>query len=113
VLLLELQIFVVESVDAVDHGLNQLNFGISQAVLVGNVVGDSGLSARLAAGSSGLKVEGFATLLQGGDALLGPAGQVNVDRGPHAGAKVGGAGVEETETGVEHKLASGLGLSSR
>ena len=32
--------------------------------------------------------------LQCGEAFLGPPWQVNVDRGAHAGAQVGGAGVE-------------------
>jgi len=61
-------------------------------MLVGYVIGDSCLSARLTTGSLGLKVVGFAMLLQGEDAILGTARQVNVVRSPHAGTKVGGAG---------------------
>ena len=65
VLLLELQILLVESVDTINHGLDQLNLGVAQAVLVGNVVGDASLATRFSAGSSGLEVESFAPLLQG------------------------------------------------
>ena len=65
VLLLELQILLVESVDTINHGLDQLNLGVAQAVLVGNVVGDSVVATRLSAGSSGLKLQLFTALLQG------------------------------------------------
>ena len=64
-------ILLVESVDTVNHLLDQLDLAVAQPVLVGDVVGDSGLSARLSPGSSGLKVE-----------LLTPGSQ-------HLGSKLG------------------------
>ena len=39
VLLLELDILLVEGVDAVDHALHKLDLGVAQTVLVGDVVG--------------------------------------------------------------------------
>ena len=110
VFLLELQILVVESVNSINHGLDQFNFRVAQAVLIGNVIGDAGLAARLTTGSSGLQVQAFAPLLQWWDTLLGPSGQVNMNWSPHARAKIGGTGVEETKTGVKHEFAAGFGL---
>ncbi len=39
VLLLELQVLLVEGVDTVNHLLDQLDLGVAQAVLVGDVIG--------------------------------------------------------------------------
>jgi hypothetical protein len=39
VLLLELQILLVESIDTVNHGLDKLNLGVSKTVLVGDIIG--------------------------------------------------------------------------
>ena len=44
-------VFFVEGVDTIDHLLHKLNLGVSQPVLVGDVVGDAGLAARLTTGS--------------------------------------------------------------
>ena len=79
-------------------------------MLVGDVVCDSSLSARLASGSTWLEGQRLAPLLEGVQSLLGPAGQVDVDGGPHACAKVGGAGVEVAETGVQEELLARLVL---
>ena len=38
-LLLELEVLLVEGVDTVNHALDELNLGVAQAVLVGDVVG--------------------------------------------------------------------------
>ena len=38
-LLLQLHILLPQSVDSVDHDLDQLDLGVAQAVLVGDVVG--------------------------------------------------------------------------
>ena len=54
----------------------------------------------------------FTTGLQRLQTLLGPAGQVDVDRGPHAGSQVGGAGVDVTILGVKHEVLSRLGLDA-
>ena len=56
VLLLELQVLLVECVHSVDHGLDELNLGIAQSVLVRDVVGDSSLTAGFSTGSTRLKV---------------------------------------------------------
>ena len=42
--------------------------------------------------------------LQSRQSLLGPARQVNVDRGAHPGAEVGRAGVEVAVLGVQHEV---------
>jgi hypothetical protein len=112
VLLLELQVLREESVDTVDHGLDKLHLGVAQAMLVGNVVGDSIVTAGFTASTSRLNLELFATGLQCGQTLLGPAGKVNVDRSPHAGSKIGGAGVEESVLLVEQEVLSGLLLDN-
>ncbi len=109
-LLLELLVLLVQGVDTVDHGLDQLDLRVAKTVLVGDVVGDARLAARLTTGSPGLQVELLAALLQGRKALLGPPGQVNVHRGPHASAEVGGAGVEVAIPGVEHEVLARLSL---
>jgi len=108
VLLLELQILLVQKVDSVNHGLDKLDLGVAQSVLVGNVIGDAGLAARLTAGASGLKVQLLTARLQSGKTLLGPAGKIDVDRSPHTGSKVGGARVQVSVLLVEEELLSGL-----
>merc|ERR1719458_1392683 len=94
VLLLQGLVLLPEGVDTVNHGLDELDIGVSQPVLVGHVVGAAIEATRLSTGSTGLDGELLAPLLQGVNALLGASGQVNHDGGPHAGAKVGGAGVD-------------------
>ena len=94
VLLLELDVLHVDGIDTVDHGLNELHLGVAEPVLVGDVVGDAGLAAGLAPRAAGLQAQLLAALLEGGQALLRPAGQVDVHGRPHAGAEVGGAGVK-------------------
>merc|ERR1719167_1537 len=93
-----------------DAGLSQLDLGVTQAVLVGDVVGDAGLAAGLAAGTAGLEGQLFAPLLEGIKTLLGPSGQVDVDGCPHASAQVGGAGVEVAQATVQEELLAGLVL---
>ena len=64
------------------------------------------LAARLSTSTTGLEVELFAPGLQLVNAILGPAGQVNVDGGTHASSQVGGAGVDVAELlGVLELLA--------
>merc|ERR1719167_220489 len=91
-----------------DAGLSQLDLGVTQAVLVGDVIGDAGLSAGLAAGTAGLEGQLFAPFLEGLQTLLGPSGQVDVDGCPHASAQVGGAGVEVAQATVQEELLAGL-----
>jgi len=95
--LLVLLVLLPQGVDSINHLLDELNLGVSEPVLVGDVVGKASLAARLSTSSTGLQVKLFATSLELGNAMLGPARQVNMDRGPHTSAKVGGAGVDVTE----------------
>jgi len=112
VLLLQFEVLLVQGVDTVNHGLDKLDLGVSQSVLVGDVIGVSGLAARLAAGATGLDSELLAPLLQGWETLLGPAGQVDVDGGPHAGAQVGWAGVDVAELLRQLEVLARLGLDA-
>ena len=41
VLLLELKVLLPQGVDAINHDLDQLHLGVSQTVLVGDIVGVS------------------------------------------------------------------------
>merc|ERR1719397_2496975 len=106
--LLVLLVLLPQGVDAINHLLDELNLGVSEPVLVGDVVGEAGLATRLSAGSTGLQVKFFATSLELVNAVLGPARQVNVHRGPHASTKVGGAGVDVTEPLVEAEVLARL-----
>jgi len=109
-LLLQSQVLLVEGVDTIDHGLNQLNFRVAQTVLVGNVISDASLATRFTTGATGLESQLLAPGLQSGQTLLGPSGQVNVDRSPHASSQVGGARVEVAKTGIQQEFLSRLGL---
>merc|ERR550534_12642 len=103
-------VLLPQGVDAINHLLDELNLGVSEPVLVGDVVGVSSLAARLSTGSTGLQVKFLATSLQLVNAVLGPARQVNVDRGPHASAKVGGAGVDVAVLLVKTEVLASLSL---
>ena len=109
-LLLQSQVLSVESVDTIDHRLDQLDLRVAQAVLVGNVISDASLAARLTTGSTGLKGQLFTPGLQSGQTLLGPSRQVNVNRGPHASSQVGGARVQVTVLLVQQEVFAGLVL---
>ena len=101
-------VLLVESVDTVNHLLEQLDLAVAQPVLVGDVVGDPGLAAGLAPGDPGLQVELLAPGRQHLGAQLGPAREVNVDRGPHACAQVGGAGVDVAISRIKHEVMTRL-----
>ena len=79
VLRLQGVVFLVECVHPINHLLHKLNLRVTQPVLVGDVVGDAGLATRLSPGAPGLQVQFLATSCQGLQALLGPAGKVDVD----------------------------------
>merc|ERR1712012_55778 len=94
-ILLELFVLIPELVHTINHLLDQLDLRVPEPVLVGDVVGVSGLATRLSTGSTGLQVKLLAASLQSVNAgLFSPALKINVDGGPHASAKVGGAGVD-------------------
>ena len=46
VLLLESLVFLPEGVDTVNHGLDKLDLGVSQPVLVGDVIGAAWIEGR-------------------------------------------------------------------
>jgi hypothetical protein len=110
VLLLEFEILLVEGVDTINHGLDELDLRVSQSVLVGDVISVSSLATRFTTGSTGLNGKLFAPLLEGIKTLLGPAGKVNVDGGSHASAQVGWAGVDVAELGGEQEVLARLSL---
>jgi len=110
VFLLEFQVLLVEGVDTINHGLDELDLRVSQTVLVGNVIGVSSLAAGFSAGSAWLNGEFFAPLLEDIDALLGVSGQVDVDRGSHASSQVGGARVDVAELLGDLEVLAALGL---
>merc|ERR1719490_103098 len=103
-------VLLPQGVDSVNHLLDELNLRVSEPVLVGDVVGVSGLAARLSTGATGLQVQLLATSLQLVDAVLGPARQVDVDRGPHASTQVGGAGVDVAILLVKAEVLARLSL---
>ena len=109
---LQLNIFLVKGVDTIDHGLDKLDLGVSQSVLVGDVVGVSSLATRLTAGATGLDSELLAPGLELVNALLGPSGEVDVDGGPHASAQVGGAGVDVAELLGQLEVLARLSLDT-
>merc|ERR1719310_1504424 len=95
-LLLELLVLLPESVDSVNHGLDKFNLGVAKTMLVGDVISVTSLASRFSAGSTGLNLQFLASNLELLDTLLGPSGEVNMDRGSHASTEVGGAGVDVT-----------------
>merc|ERR1711936_1024735 len=108
--LLVLLVLLPQGVDTVNHLLDQLNLGVSEPVLVGDVIGESSLTTGLSTGSTGLQVQLLAASLQLVNAVLGPARQVNVDGSPHASTKVGGAGVDVTELLAKAEVLARLSL---
>jgi len=94
VCLLELNILIIELVDAVDHGLHQLHLGVAQTVLVGNVISAASLATGLSACATWLHAQLLAAGLEGWHTFGGPSGQIDVHRGSHACSQVAGAGVQ-------------------
>ena len=111
-LLLKYQVFLVEGVDTINHGLDKLNLRVAQPVLVGDVIGVSSLATRLTTGATGLNSKLLAPGLKLVKTLHGPAGKVNVDRGPHASAQVGWARVNVTELLRQLEVLARLGLDT-
>merc|ERR1712012_1517587 len=107
-ILLELFVLIPQLVHTINHLLDKLNLRVSEPVLVGDVVGVSGLATRLSTGATGLQVKLLATSLELVNAVLGPAGQVNVNRCPHASTKVGGAGVDVAKPLIQAEVLARL-----
>merc|ERR1719476_62873 len=101
-------VFLPQGVDTINHLLDQFNLRVSEPVLVGDIVSVSGLATRFTTGATGLQVKLLATSLELVDAVLGPAGQVNVNRCPHASTKVGGAGVDVAEPLIQAEVLARL-----
>ena len=92
----------------------QSHLRVSEPMFVGDVIGDPSLTSRLSPGASWLHLQLLATFLdrkndyvmssrdnrherlnlESRKTFLGPSREVDMDRGAHAGAQVGGAGVE-------------------
>ena len=72
-------VLLVESVDAVNHLLDQLHLGVAQAMLVGDVVSDASLTTGLSPGTTWLQLELFTPGSQHLRPQLGPAGKIDVD----------------------------------
>lgn len=109
-LLLELNILSVQGVDTVNHALDKFNLGVSETVLVGDIISVTSLATRFTAGTPRLDLEFFTPLLEGFKTFLGPTGQVNVDGGSHASTKVGWAGVDVAVLGIKHEVLAGFSL---
>merc|ERR1719170_40237 len=107
VLLLELEVLLPQGVDGVNHDLDQLDLGVAETVLVGDVIGVASLTAGLSLSATRLDSELLAPGLELVHGLGSPSGEVNVDGGPHASAQVGGAGVD-----VSVLLGAGVVLAS-
>jgi hypothetical protein len=72
-------VFLPQFVDTINHLLYKLNLGVSQSVLVGDVISVTSLAARFSTGSTGLKMKFLTTGLQFVNGVLGPSGKINVD----------------------------------
>jgi len=110
VLLLELEVLLPEGVDSVNHDLDQLNLGVSETVLVGDVISVSSLTARFSAGSTGLNSELLASCLEFVNSLLSVSGKINVDGSSHASSKIGWARVDVSVLLGEGIVLARLGL---
>jgi len=108
--LLPFQIFFVESINCINHDLDQLDLRVSKTMLVGDVISASSLATRFSAGSTGLDSELLTASLELVNTFLGPAREVNVDGGTHTSSKVGGAGVDITILLRESKFLSRFSL---
>ena len=63
-LLLEFSVFLDKGVDTINHLLYQLDLAVTQPMLVGDVIGDTGLSTGLSFSTSWLKVKSFTASLK-------------------------------------------------
>merc|ERR1719186_2412601 len=110
VLLLPFKIFFVESVNTINHDLDQLNLRVSKTVLVGDVISAASLATRFSTCSTGLDSKLLTASLELVNRLLGPAREVNMDGGTHTSSKIGGAGVDESVLFRESKVLATLSL---
>jgi len=109
-LLLPFEVFLVESVDSVNHDLDQLNLGVSKTMLVGDVISAASLATRFSTGTTGLDSKFLTASLKFVNRFLGPAREVNVNRGTHTSSKVGGARVDESVLLRKSKVLAAFSL---
>ena len=67
VLLLQLNVLLPEGVDGVNHDLDELDLGVSQPVLVGDIVGVASLTTGLSPGAARLEMKFLTSLLESGE----------------------------------------------
>merc|ERR1712045_577729 len=106
--LLKNLVLLPELIDTINHFLDQLNLGVSQSVLVGDVVSVTSLTTRLSTSTTGLQMKLLASGLQFVHTVLSPSRQVNMDRGPHASSQVGGARVNVSIFSIQTEVFSRL-----
>jgi hypothetical protein len=70
----------------------------------------TGLATRFTLGSTGLETHTVTPGLQSINGVLGPSWEVNVDRGAHAGAQVGGARVDVSKLGGDLEVLARFSL---
>merc|ERR1711970_1191912 len=110
-LLLEISVLSNKGVDTINHLLHQLHLRVAKPVLVGDVIGHTGLSTRFSPGSTGLKMKFFTPGLKSFESFLGVSREVNMDRCSHTSSQVGWAGVDITILGVKHEVLSRLSFN--
>merc|ERR1712105_133336 len=108
--LLPFHILLPQSVDTLNHDLDQLDLRVSKTVLVRDVISASSLATRFSTGSTGLDIEFFTASLELVNRFLGPAREVNVDRGTHTSSKIGGAGVDVSVLLRQSKVLAAFSL---
>ena len=68
------------------------------------------MATRFTTGSTGLETHAIASGLQSVNGVLGPAGEVNVDRSTHTSSQVGWARVDITEFGGDLEVLARFSL---
>merc|ERR1712106_1140765 len=109
--LLQCNIFLVESINTINHALNKLNFRVSQAMLVGDIICAASLATRFSTSTTRLYLEFLTSFLESINTIGSPARQINMDRGPHTSTQVGGAGVNIAIFGIKTEVISRLSLN--
>merc|ERR1712198_562929 len=86
-------------------------------MLVGDVISAASLATRFSTGTTGLDSKFLTASLKFVNRFLGPAREVNMDRGTHTSSKVGGAGVDESvllrESIVLSRFSNSLNTTSK
>merc|ERR1712142_105092 len=107
-LLLQLNVFSVESIDSINHTLDKLDLRVSQTVLVGDVICNTCLSTRFSTSSTGLNLELFTSCFKSIQTFSSPARKISMDRSSHTSTQVGGTGVNISIFGINCKFFARL-----